>query len=407
MFKRVSWKKGMRLTDEVLSMSDNCTLELVEKAFILSAGGNMGLFPHHKPFNLSVDINKNIVDVVSINCLGITRDGSLIDVCYDTNYTNSIDTRTSIPNANEDIPYILCITSSEEWRDTNDGMCEPLYTFIVIEENSAVPANALPIARIVYDEYCWRTDDINFTPPCLYLSSLGKYEELYSNFKQLLKRLDEILPHKFLTESKDALKIFWPIIQQLSITIDKEKDFMTPMTLLSNVQKYISGFLLACSLDDYINIGEPEVFQNYVRTPYNFKDAYQTIKKGIELCDSIYKKIEEFDLEEPAPKTSQNLQTPTIDKSQLKQKTSTNRIKIQVQNVSDDATLFYALNDSNSFVSTKGNTITISTHFNNKREPEPDEVIQIKIKTEFEGRQSPVSTHSINVTKDYKYVIPI
>ena len=77
-------------------MSDNCTSELIGKALVLSAGGNFGLFPNYRPFSLSLDINKNIIDVVSLNCLGITRDGTLIDVNYDTKYTNSFDTRTTI-----------------------------------------------------------------------------------------------------------------------------------------------------------------------------------------------------------------------------------------------------------------------------------------------------------------------
>ena len=136
MSKRISWKKGMRLTDEILSMSDNCTSELIGKALVLSAGGNFGLFPNSRPFSLSLDINKNVIDVVSMNCLGITRDGTLIDVNYDTNYTNSFDTRTTIPGSSEDAVYILCISATGEWRDTNDGLCEPSYSFSIIDENT-------------------------------------------------------------------------------------------------------------------------------------------------------------------------------------------------------------------------------------------------------------------------------
>lgn len=320
MSKRISWKKGMRLTDEVLSMSDNCTSELIGKALVLSAGGNFGLFPNSRPFSLSLDINKNIIDVVSMNCLGITRDGTLIDVNYDTNYTNSFDTRTVIPGSNEDAVFILCVSSTGEWRDTNDGLCEPAYSFNVIDENTSVPANSLPIARIIYDEYCWRMDEIDFVPPCLFVSSHDKYEELHSIFKQLLGKIDAILPHKFITEQKVALKIYWPIVQQLAITIDKEKDFMSPMMLLGHIQKCVSGFVLACSLDEYITLGDPEIFQNYVRTPYSYKNVYKKIQEGLELCTSISVKIDGFDAEEPAPKPKNNLPIPTIDSNQLHQK---------------------------------------------------------------------------------------
>lgn len=408
MSKRISWKKGMRLTDEVLSMSDNCTSELIGKALVLSAGGNFGLFPNSRPFSLSLDINKNIIDVVSINCLGITRDGTLIDVNFDTNYTNSFDTRTVIPGSNEDAVFILCVSSTGEWRDTNDGLCEPTYSFNIIDENTSVPANSLPIARIVYDEYCWRMDEIDFVPPCLFVSSHDKYEELYSRFKQLLGKLDTILPHKFITEQKEALKIYWPIVQQLAITIDKEKYFMSPMMLLGSIQKCISGFVLACSLDDYITLGDPEIFQNYVRTPYSYKNVYKKIKEGLELCTSISVKIDGFEEEEPAPKPKQTLSSPTLSSDQLNQSTKTGRIKLTVGNVPDGAELYYSTDGAEpSILSKKGNVITVDPHFKSDKNPEPDKQITVKLRYEYNGSNSSIVSYQINVHKDYKSYICI
>lgn len=408
MSKRISWKKGMRLTDEVLSMSDNCTSELIDKALVLSAGGNFGLFPNSRPFSLSLDINKNVIDVVSMNCLGITRDGTLIDINYDTNYTNSFDTRTIIPSSKEDSVFILCISSTGEWRDTNDGLCEPAYSFNIIEENTSVAANSLPIARIVYDEYCWRMDEMDFVPPCLFVSSHDKYEEQYSRFKQLLGKLDTILPHKFITEQKEALKIYWPIVQQLAISIDKEKDFMSPMTLLGNVQRCVSGFVLACSLDDYITLGDPEVFQNYVRTAYSYKNVYKKIQEGLELCTSISVKIDGFEAEEPAPKPGLALSSPTLSQDQLSQNTKTGRIKLTVGNVPGGAELYYSVDGSEpSILSKKGNVITVDPHFKSDKTSEPDKQMIIKLRYKYNGSHSSIGTYQINVHKDYKSYICI
>lgn len=408
MSKRISWKKGMRLTDEILSMSDNCTSELIGKALVLSAGGNFGLFPNSRPFSLSLDINKNVIDVVSMNCLGITRDGTLIDVNFDTNYTNSFDTRTVIPGSNEDAVFILCVSSTGEWRDTNDGLCEPAYSFNIIDENTSVPANSLPIARIVFDEYCWRMDEIDFVPPCLFVSSHDKYEELYSKFKQLLGKLDTILPHKFITEQKEALRTYWPIVQQLAITIDKEKDFMSPMMLLGNIQKCISGFVLACSLDDYITLGDPEIFQNYVRTPYSYKNVYKKIKEGLELCTSISVKIDGFEVEEPASKPGPALSAPTLSSDQLNQSTKTGRIKLTVGNVPDGAELYYSVDGSEpSILSKKGSVITVDPHFKSDKNPEPDKQMTIKLRYEYNGSHSSIGTYQINIHKDYKSYICI
>ena len=399
MSKRISWKKGMRLTDEILSMSDNCTSELIGKALVLSAGGNFGLFPNSRPFSLSLDIKKNIIDVVSMNCLGITRDGTLIDVNFDTNFTNSFDTRTVIPGSNEDAVFILCVSSTGEWRDTNDGLCESVYSFNIIDENSSVPANSLPIARIVYDEYCWRMDEINFVPPCLFVSSHDKYEEQYLKFKQLLWKLDTILPHKFITEQKNALKIYWPIVQQLAITIDKERDFMTPMMLLGNIQKCVSGFVLACSLDDYITIGEPEVFQNYIRTPYSYKNVYQKIQEGLELCTSISVKIEGFSVQEPstAPVV---LEAPSIPKKQLKQAVEYGPVFVKIQNNAPGSIIHYTTDGTNPSSSSKsGDTITLDSGFRNDWHKEPQKSFTIKLISIKDGRQSDVATFQLEVKK--------
>ena len=62
MIKRICWKKGMRLTDDILRASDNCTIELVSGAVALVAAGRFGLFPS-APFELSLNINKGLIDV--------------------------------------------------------------------------------------------------------------------------------------------------------------------------------------------------------------------------------------------------------------------------------------------------------------------------------------------------------
>ena len=63
MAKRIMWKKGMRLTDEILALSDRCTEELVSKGFLLGACGRMGLMPSTRNFNISLDIDGDVIDV--------------------------------------------------------------------------------------------------------------------------------------------------------------------------------------------------------------------------------------------------------------------------------------------------------------------------------------------------------
>lgn len=397
--KRVSWKKGMRLTDEILTISDNCTSDIISNVLALCTAGRFGLFPNLRPFRLSVDINKNIIDVVSIDCLGITQDGSLIELQYDTNYTNPFDTRVTIPANSEDKIFLLCIEAGNSWRDSNDGLCEMVYTFSVIEENTKISVKSLPIARIVFDEYCWRMDEINFIPPCLFVSSFSLLEEEYERFQHILSELDKILPKKFITESKDALRVFLPSVQLLRITMDKEHDLMTPMAFLGNIQKCVSSFVCACNLDDYINIGEPEAFLNYINSPYNFRNVYKMIKEGLRLCSEIYVKINNFTNVEQMPK-SVEIEAPYIEKEQLRQIIKRGSATVKILNRVPGATVYYTTDGSiPSENSMSGTTVTIESGFTDDWHKEPPRVVTIKAIAIKNGISSKVESYEVHIKK--------
>ena len=310
MTKRICWKKGMRLTDDILRASDNCTAELVGNALALAAAGRFGLLPSTSPFESSLSINKGIVDVELLNCLAVTKGGFLIDAHYDTKFTNAFDTRVLIPEGNGGKEFILTINAQpEKWKGINNGYEEPEYSFSLIVPNSPLPANSLPIARIV-DEYGWRVDDVDFIPPCLYITSHQKYIELAKQFKEVLTEMDNKARNLLHSNGKDTIRIFWPIVQQLLITTGKEVDLMTPMSLLANVQKCVSAFTCACELDDYINLADADTFKNFVYAPYNYKDAYLRIKEGLGICLEINEKVDKFNAIPQAPSLPQEPVVP-------------------------------------------------------------------------------------------------
>lgn len=399
--KRVCWKKGMRLTDDVLRTSDNCFLLWVEKALAISSAGRFGLSSSIQPFELSINILNGFVDVESLSCQAVTRNGELIDVHYDTRYTNSFDTRVTIPNDTEAKEYILIVVSDKaRWNETNDGMEELEYSFAFISPETPVPDNAVPIGRIVND-YGWRMDDMDFVPPCLFVSAHRKYIELLERFVDLLAAIDVKSRELVRSSSKDAVRIYWPVVRNIKITIDKERDSLTPMALLGNVQKCISAFTCACELDDYLDLADAEAFEAYVRLAYNYREAYQTIKAGLEICSSIKEKVDMLQADSPIKQGE--IKAPVISDDQLFLNCHNKSVNIRVSNYSQDSIVLYSVDGGEPArrLSRLG-TLAIENGFNKMKVPEPDKVVVIKLVAVEGDRQSKVSMFNVTLHKDFK-----
>lgn len=395
MTKRICWKKGMRLTDEVLRASDDSTIELVGNSLALAAAGRFGLLPSTH-FDLSVNISKGLVDVESLNCTAVTKSGNVIDAHYDTKFTNSFDTRIQIPEGNGEKEYVLTINYTGQWKDSNDGYEEPIYTFSLMASNSSIPSNSLPIARIV-DEYGWRVDEIDFVPPCLFISSHQKYNELLKQFSEVLTEIDNKAKNLLHSNGKDIIRVFWPIVQQLMITVNKEQDLMTPMGLLANVQKCVSAFTCACELDDYIDLADVDKFRSYIYAPYNYKDSYQRIREGLDLCFSINEKVSKLN---EGPQVPSIIDAPTIANSQLIKRCTNSKARIQVTNNVSGATIYYSIDGTEPSHSLKGQDIQLESGFNNLRKREPDKIVMVKLKAVLNGIESNTNTYEITLQKD-------
>ena len=402
--KRISWKKGMRLTEEILRASDQSSIELINNAFVLASAGRFGLIPSTTPFDLSVDVSKGIVDILSLNCLAITRGGNLIEIHYDTRFTNSFSSRIQIPSDANTSEFILTINAlTDQWTETNDGFEEPEYSFSLVLPDTPIADNALPIAKIVDSEFGgWRIDDVNFVPPCLFTSAHSKYQELLSGFKSKLTEADLKIQGLIHSDAKNAIRILWPIVQQLMITVDKESDLMTPMGMLSNVQKFVSAFTCACDLDDYLELEDADTFRNYVRKPYNYKDVYPLIVEGLGRCYQICEKIDKINAAPAqAPAKPGIPDAPTIDDSQLVKKCSNTTAKFVITNNAPGSTVYYTTDGSEPTESSKkGTSVKLESGFNTARTKEPDKVFTIKVKAVLNGISSRTNSYQVTLVKD-------
>lgn len=309
--KRISWKKGMRLTEEVFRQSDSCTIEQVGNAMFLATAGRIGLFPQCS-FNVSIDIQGNSIDVIALDCLGVTRDGTLVDVSYDSGYNSAFNTRAEMPQTSSSSRLLVSINViKDRWHDTGDGMCEPMYVYTVTDENTPLPSNSLPIARLVNTGSSWRIDEEEFVPPCLFVSSHTRFIELIGTLRNVLSQINNTARSKANSAGREVLNVFWPTLMQTAITIDKEVMQMSPMQLLGCIQKCVGAFVVAFDLSPEYGLSNADVYHDFAMAPYNYKEVYPRIKQGIALLNEMAEKIGRFGEAAPKPAPEPERPAPT------------------------------------------------------------------------------------------------
>ena len=405
MQKRIYWKKGMRLSDDLLRASDEAMTSQIVNTSTLAAAGRFGLMPSSRPFQISLNMGNGYIEVTSLSCLAITKGGDLIDIQFDSKYSNSINCRIPLPKGYNDTELYLAVNVYPgQWKETYDGYEELVYDFTLLGANSPVTEHSLPIARLVDTEYGgWHLDEIDFMPPCLYVSSHQSYEILLSQFLHTLSEIESKMHGLIYSDGREAVKVFWPIIQQIMIEADCGRDMMTPMDLLAHVKKTILAFTAACDLDEYLNLADADTFRNYALNSYSHKELYQKIKEGLEICLSINEKISKIQVKEKPETPVAKLPAPTINDEYLHQNCSSCSNSIPVTLPAPGATVFYSTDGSEPNLQLAANgAITFDNGFNKKMIPESDKTITIKLKAVANGITSEVASYTITLHKDFK-----
>lgn len=292
MHNKVTWKRGMRLSTEVFNAMDKANEESFRMLSLLGSANRYGLFPTDKPFELSVNINGNALEVTSLNCHGITKTGCFIDIDYDSNFVNTFDTRIAIPNGAEgEAFYLVLKVHDDEYREINEMLSELSYSFELVGENSPIAGNCLPIGMLV-NQYGWRMDEKDFVPPCLYIKAHPRYMEQWETAKTYAKDLFSKCLSSQDCVARSLLTQIWTSSASMLSRLDKERDTLTPGQLLSSLQKLISAFLIGCFADEYVSLENQDPFVLYTQKPYDVKNISRDIEIGLELCAEISMKMD-------------------------------------------------------------------------------------------------------------------
>lgn len=292
MSRKVTWKKGMRLSAEIFDAADNAKEESLSLVSMLASAGRSGLFAGPKPFELTLNINDNVLEVASLSCHGVTESGKVIDVEFDSNYSHTFDTRLGIPSGSGADAWLLVLKMhGRKWREVDEMYSESEYTFELQGENTRIDADSLPVGRIV-NRYGWRLDETDFVPPCLFVRSHPMYQRQFEEASELLGKISGKCRSSENCVARTFLSAVWPAADNVLITFDKERDMLTPDRLYAGIQQFVNSFVIGCRLDEHINLENPEPFMLYVRKPYDRRNLLQDIAQGLALCAEIVLKVE-------------------------------------------------------------------------------------------------------------------
>lgn len=388
----------MRLTDETLRMSDAFHAELVERALLLSSAGRFGLLPALRPFKVALDFNRNTFVVVSMDCLALTKGGQLLDISFDSTFSGDGSVCLPLPDSVGEEAFLLVVSPTDEWKDTHDGGCEPVYRFGILGENVPLPDDAFPVARIVED-MGWREDDRDFIPPCLFVSSHPAYVSFRDSFVELLGRMDDLVRNRLVTDSGEARRVFWPEVRRLSIVMDKETQTMTPMSFFARVQECVSAFFCACTLDDGLRLSEAERYQDYIRTPYNYKEVFLKIRAGIVLIADICSKLEALPVE--TERVAEAPQDPFIPSEKQHLAAVTNDVRVEVLGIPAGTTCYYSIDGSAPSTPLEdGRYVCLNPGFNKTRGREQDRHYPIQLQAVKNGEPGNIVKVDVIVSKN-------
>lgn len=406
MTKRIHWAKGMRLTDTLLRKSDELTLEMVGRCLRLAVNGCWGILPKEH-FEVSLGIQQEDIDIYELRCVGLTKSGFLIDIELD----GTSPTGIIIPDATDtDALLLYARVLPGDWKDAGEDLEEPPIGFELIPANYQVNnPHVLPIARLVKSDEGWE-QDTGFIPPLLSVNSHPRMMELLERYVDILKATDIEARRQLTSEGHVAISIFWPVVRQLLITMDKERDGMTPKQFLGHVQKYVSAFVCATEIDPNLQLGNAELYYNYASVPYGYSDVTAKIEEGLQLCYDIKEKLQKLQAKESKAET---IATPVIHEKNRYVNCKSNTTQVPVDRVEQGATVLFTTNGKKpSSASAKAKRdsngryyLEFANDFKPTADNEPDKHILISVAAMRNDALSEVGEYEVTLHKDSHFII--
>lgn len=281
----------MRLSDAVFRASDEFHLSQLAPLYELMLRGGYG---HLVQPRFRCDVDNQEMSVIEMNVMALSPAGELIDVTFSHN-ERELYQKLKMPESTES--FIVYLESSENEFDSfteNDIPFRDKKYKLVFKGESAnyVSRNAIPVARFEYKQ-CWMMD-MSFIPPCISLHANADLWNLAHLYLKTLKELISSLRFKIDSEMSDIVISVFPILQSISIEIEKEIDEMTPKHITTLMQQVVSIVSDGCGLNGKYNVPDKDSCVAFVNANYNPIKIADLINEGIRLTQILNNLIRGF-----------------------------------------------------------------------------------------------------------------
>ena len=293
----------MRLSDAVFRASDDFHLSQLAPLYELMLRGGYGHLVHPR---FRCDVDNQEMSVIEMNVMALSPAGELIDVTFSHN-DRDLFQKLEMPKTNES--FIVYLESSENEVDTftvNDIPFRDKKYILVFKSESVnyVSRNAIPVARFEYKQ-CWMMD-ISFIPPCIFLHANADLWNLAHLYLKTIKELITSLRFKIESEMSDVVVSLLPVLQLISIEIEKEIDEMTPKHLTTLMQQAVCIVTDGCEMNSRYDVPDKDSCIAFVNANYNPIRIADLIKEGLRLTQILNNLIVGFRqceivVPEPAP----------------------------------------------------------------------------------------------------------
>lgn len=274
----------MRLSDAVFRASDDFHLSQLAPLYELMLRGGYG---HLVQPRFRFDVDNLEMSVIEMNVMALSPAGELIDVTFSHN-DRDLYQKLKMPESTES--FIVYLEVSENEFDTftvNDiPFRDKKYTLVLKGESvNYVSRYAIPVARFEYKQ-CWMMD-MSFIPPCIYLHANADLWNLAHLYLKTLKDLISSLRFKIDSEMSHVVIALLPVLQSISIEIEKEIDGMTPKHITTLMQQAISIVTDGCEMGSRYNVPDKESCTAFVNANYNPIKIAELINEGIRLTQIL------------------------------------------------------------------------------------------------------------------------